>query len=672
MQRTRHGVPALAHPLWEGARVIEVIKPIDTALMDRTVPAAVDFYRHANGGWLDANPVPPAYGAWGAFHEVNERNLSLLHSLLAEAAAAAASATGPRRIVGDYFASGMDEATIAAAGVEPLRPFLEAVDAAATVADLRAVAGDLQRHGVGALYSFGVAADFEDSGAYLAYVGQGGLGLPERDYYLRDDERSAGLRRAYADHVASQLRNLGAGADDAARDARAILAFETRLAEASLPVEQLRDPKVTMNRHAVTALDALMPGLGLAAAVRELGVPSPTVNIDNAAFFEALDTAIAETPIETVRAYLRWHLVRTCASSLPPAFEDEAFAFYGTTLGGRREMHPRWRRVLDAAGSDIGELVARLYVDAAFPPRAKARCEELVGHLLNAMGRAIRAAAWMTEPTRAEALAKLAGFGCKIGYPDRWRDYTGIAIVRGSFAGNRLAAAAFEHDRLVGRMGGPLDRGEWEMPAHSVNAYYHPLLNEIVFPAGILQPPFFFAEADDAVDYGAIGSVIGHEITHGFDDQGSRFDAAGKLRDWWTAEDRTEFERRARVVVEQFNGFTVAGDGHVNGQLTLGENIADLGGLEIALDALREAGGLEGPPIDGLTPVQRFFLAFGSIWRMSYTEETARLLASVDPHAPAHDRVNGPLANLPSFAAAFDVPEGSPMARPAALRAKIW
>ncbi len=650
----------------------DTIKPIDTALMDPTVPAAVDFYRRANGGWLAANPVPPAYGAWGAFHEVNERNLAMLRRLLADAADSGGSATGPRRIVGDYVAAGMDEAAIAAAGVEPLRPLLDEVDAVATIGDLRAAAGDLQRHGIGALYSFAVAADFEDSDAYLAYVGQGGLGLPERDYYLRDDERSDGLRRAYVDHVAAQLHNLGSGPDAAGRDAAAILAFETRLAQASLPVEQLRDPKVTMNRHAVRALDALMPGFGLAAAVRELGVPSPTVNIDNAAFFDALDAALTETPIETLRAYLRWHVVRTCASSLPPAFEDEAFAFHGRILGGRKEMHPRWRRVLDAAGSDIGDLVARLYVDAAFPPQAKARCEELVGHLLNAMGRAIRGAAWMTEPTRTEALAKLAGFGCKIGYPDRWRDYTGIAIDRGSFAGNRLAASAFEHQRVVGRMAEPVDRGEWEMPAHSVNAYYHPLLNEIVFPAGILQPPFFFAEADDAVDYGAIGTVIGHEITHGFDDQGSRFDAAGKLRDWWTAEDRSEFERRARVVVEQFNGFTVADDSHVNGQLTLGENIADLGGLEIAFDALREAGGLDGPRIDGFTPAQRFFLAFGSTWRMSYTEETARLLVSVDPHAPAHDRVNGPLANLPSFAAAFDVPDGSPMAHPAAVRAKIW
>ena len=322
---------------------------------------------------------------------------------------------------------------------------------------------------------------------------------------------------------------------------------------------------------------------------------SPTVNIDNAAFFTALDTTLAETDLATVRDYLRWHVVRTFASALPPAFDLEAFEFYGRTLTGRQEQLPRWRRVLDAASADIGEQVARVYVDEAFPPAAKARCEAMVGHLLSAMGRAIRDAAWMTEPTRDQALAKLAKFGWKIGYPSKWRDVAALAIGRDSFVGNRMAASAFEHDFAMGRLGEPVDRTKWEMPAHIVNAYYHPLLNEIVFAAGILQPPFFDPDADDAVNYGGIGTVIGHEITHGFDDAGSRFDADGGLREWWTEPDRAEFERRAQVLVDQFEAFEVADGAHVNGRLTLGENIADLGGVAIAFDALREVIGEDEP-----------------------------------------------------------------------------
>ncbi len=343
-----------------------------------------------------------------------------------------------------------------------------------------------------------------------------------------------------------------------------------------------------MNRHDVAALDDLMPGFGLSSYVAELGVTSPTVNIDNAGFFAALEEALAGTPLETLRDYLRWHLVRAYASALAPAFENEAFDFYGRELGGQKQMRPRWKRVLDAASQDIGEQVARLYVEAAFSERAKQRCEEMVDHLLAAMGRSIRGAEWMTEATRAEALKKLDGFSYKIGYPGEWRDYAGLSIDRGSHVENRMRSAIFEHERQLGRLGQPVDRAEWAMPAHSVNAYYHPLLNEIAFPAGILQPPFFYADADDAVNYGAIGAVIGHEITHGFDDQGSHFDAEGGLRDWWTAEDRAEFERRAQVLVEQFDGYAVAGDQHVNGRLTLGENIADLGGLSIAFAALRD------------------------------------------------------------------------------------
>jgi predicted metalloendopeptidase len=427
-----------------------------------------------------------------------------------------------------------------------------------------------------------------------------------------------------------------------------------------------------MNRYAVDALDELTPAWRLATYLRDAGVVGASVSVDSPDFFRALDAALRDTPLATVRAALRWHVVHACASSLPPAFEDENFAFYGRILGGQQAQQPRWKRIVGAADADIGEAVAQLFVKVAFPPEAKARCEALVEHLLHAMERAIRGNDWMTDATREQALVKLAGFGYKIGYPDAWRDYSGLQLDRTSFVGNRLKAAAFETRRQLARLGTPMDKAEWAMPAHVVNAYYHPLHTEVVFPAGILQPPFFHADADDPVNYGGIGTVIGHEITHGFDDTGSQFDASGALRNWWTDEDRTEFERRANVIVEQFAGYEVAEGANVNGRLTLGENIADLGGITISLDAMHEAVPADAPLIDGLTPDQRFFLAYATMWRMGYTEAAARMLANVDTHAPSRYRVNGPLSNTPAFAEAFGVPEDAPMVRAGDLRAKVW
>jgi len=648
-------------------------RPIDTALFDPDTAAADDFYRHVNGGWIDANPVPSEYGSWGAPQIVHARNQDVLHQLLEDAAARTEPRGSAGQMVGDYFAAAMDEAAIAAAGAKPLAPYLERIDDATSVADIRDIVRDLQRCGPSPLHSLGIAPDFEDSDAYLVYVGQGGLGLPERDYYTRDDEQSVALRAQYVAHVANQLGNLGDADERAAEAAARILTFETRLAEASYTAEQLRDVQLTMNRHDVAALDELMPAFGLSGYVTDLGVTSATVSVDNPGFFKALDVTLADTPLETLRDYVRWHVIRAFASALAPAFADEAFDFYGRTLGGQKEMQPRWKRVLNAASADIGELVAQLYVEAAFSAHAKKRCEEMVDHLLSAMEQAIRSAEWMTETTREEALRKLDGFNYKIGFPDEWRDYTGLVIERGSYVANRMRCESFEFARQMGRLAEPVDKGEWVMPAHTVNAYYHPLLNEIVFPAGILQPPFFYADADDAVNYGAIGAVIGHEITHGFDDQGSHFDAAGQLRDWWTEADRAEFTRRAQVLVEQFDEYAVVDDLHVNGRLTLGENIADFGGLKIAHEALRKAlPGTATAAIDGLTPEQRYFLSWATVWRTSYTDEYLRLIVKTDPHSPARARVNGPLSNLPAFAAAFALDDASPMVRSEETRAHIW
>jgi predicted metalloendopeptidase len=652
-------------------------RPLDPANLDPAVAPGDDFFRYANGGWLDANPVPPEYPLWGGFLELHVRNEALLHALAQAAASAgsgpeAASVDPVTRRFGDYFAAGMDEAAIEAADVEPIGGLLDLAESV-TEASLAEVVLAFQRDGVRVLHGVAVMPDFEDAGRYLVYLGQGGLSLPEPGYHTRDDARSVAIRDALREHIAAQLRNLGVNRAVAKREAAAIVAFEARLAAVSWPPEKLRDVTLTMNRVAVDALDELMPGFGLSAYVRALGGTQPTVCVDNPGFFRELGAILADTPLETIRAYLRWHALKTYASALPNRFADEAFAFYGRTLGGQQVQQLRWKRVLAGAGADIGETVAQRFVAETFPPHAKDRCEQMIGHLTSAMRRSIEGLTWMTDETRAEALTKLAGFRAKIGYPDQWRDEAPIGIDRSSWAANRMRAARFELARRLARLELPVDRDEWEIPAHVVNAYYHPLLNEIVFPAGILQPPFFWADADDAVNYGGIGTVIGHEITHGFDDQGSRFDATGRKRDWWSEDDRIEFERLAARLAAQFDDYEVADGARVNGRLTLGENIADLGGLAIALGALREAVGEGGAPlVDGSTSDQRFFLAYATMWRVNATEAYLRMQVNVDPHAPARFRVNGPLSNVPAFAAAFGVAEGSPMARAAEDRVRIW
>jgi predicted metalloendopeptidase len=647
--------------------------PLDPSNIDSAADPGSDFFRFANGRWLDSNPVPPEFGSWGSFSEVHVRNEELLHGLL-DAAADETGTDAVARMAGDYFASGLDVAQIEGAGVEPIRSWLEKIATIETSTDFGALVPGLHRLGAHVLFGWYVAPDFEDSSRYLLYAGQGGLGLPERDYYLRDDERSVGLRDLYLGHVTAQLVNLGASREDAAADAAEILRFETSLAEPAYTAAQLRDVDLTTNKTRRDDVDSLMPSFGFGRYLDAIGAEAADhVNLDNPGFFEAVDRLVAEAPIDVLRAYARWHLVRAVASALPSSFEDESFEFYGKALGGQQEQRERWKRVLAAASGEVGDLVSQIYVGAAFSAEAKARCEEMVAGLVIAMGDSIRALTWMSEDTKRQALAKLDGFGYKIGYPDKWKDYTGLEIDRGPWALNRLRARDHEFNREISKLDGPVDETEWSMPAHVVNAYYHPTRNEIVFPAGILQPPFFYPDADDAVNYGGIGSVIGHEITHGFDDQGSRFDADGHLRNWWTEDDRAEFERRAEVVVAQFDSFTVADDLNVNGRLTLGENIADLGGVSIAFHALqRVLDGGRREEVDGYSPEQRFFLSYGTIWRRNYTDEFIRLLVNTDPHSPSMFRTNGALANVPEFAAAFSLGEDSPMMRPPTERAEIW
>jgi len=639
---------------------------------DPSVSPDEDFYRFANGGWLDANPVPPEYGAWGSAHEVHVRNEVILRDLLKRAAAANAQTGSNDQKVGDHYQSGMNTERIESLGLSPIQPWLDRIDSLDSLDDLQPLTADLHRVGVGVLFAASVMPDFEDPTANLLYLGQGGLGLPDRDYYLREDATSAALLKAYGDHIEAMFRL--AGFKNEASAASIVVTIETAIAEASYTNVQMRDVDLITNKTEREAVAALMPQLNLTAYLEAIGASDEeSINIDNVRFYPTLDVLLTETPIEDWKAYFAWHLLRSAASSLPEVFATEAFEFYGRTLAGQQIQKDRWRRVLGAGTEDIGQLISQLYVAENFPPEAKQRMEELVDYLLEAMQKRIEAITWMSEATKQEALAKLDGFGYKIGYPDEWRDYTALSIDPDHWLSNRMAAARFEFERQISKLGEPVDPHEWSMAPHVVNAYYHPLRNEIVFPAGILQAPFFTIDADDAVNFGAIGSVIGHEITHGFDDQGSKFDASGQMRDWWSEEDRSEFEARAEVVVEQFNSYEIESGLNVNGELTLGENIADLGGIKVAYAALQTAldAGARAE-VGGLTPEQRFFLSYARAWRQNYTDEYIRLLVNSDPHSPSHFRCIGPLSNLDIFANAFEIDEDSPAMRSRKFRADIW
>ena len=640
--------------------------------MDPTFAPGEDFFAYANGGWLASNPVPEEYPRWGAFDEVRRANEELLKALLEEAAADPGEPHTPRWWAGMYYRSGMDTDRVEQARLEPLGPHTQRLGALSAAADLRDVAGDLMQYGISIPVSMGVAPDFEDSHRHLLYVGQGGLGLPERDYYFRDDAESIETRVRYQGLIATLLGLAGVDSpDEVATD---VLAFETELADAAFTATQMRDPDLTFNRFSADDLVQLMPGLELPALLQAAGAKGfESANIANPDFLRAADALIGRTSPGLLHHYALWRLIGSAASSLPTAFEDASFDFYGRRLGGQKRQKERWQRVLRAAGAEIPQVIAQLYVDAAFPPEAKARIEDLVDHLLVSMRMSIESLPWMTDATKARALEKLAGFTPKLGYPDVWRDHSRLTFSDAPWATVRFQARSFEYHRRLGQLHDPVDPHEWEMGAHEVNAYYHPLRNEIVFPAGILQPPFFSSDADDAVNYGGIGAVIGHEITHGFDDKGSRFDAEGHLANWWTDEDRAEFEKRAAVLVRQFAAYEPLDGLTVNGELTLGENIADLGGVAIAYQALQRALDESGrDTVGGLTPEQRFFLAYARNWRTNATDEYTRLIVQTDSHSPSPYRCNGVVANLPEFAEAFGLDEDAPIMRPAEDRAKIW
>jgi predicted metalloendopeptidase len=653
--------------------------PLDVKNMDTSVKPQDDFYLYANGGWLKRNPVPPAYARWSSFDELTEKNNEALHKIAEKAANIHVDPkTGPEvEKVGNYYASGMDEKIIEAARTKPLGDELKRIDAIKDRTDLLKAIAHLHTIAVGAFFGFGSGQDEKDSTREIAQAVQGGLGLPDRDYYIKTDEDSEKKRAAYIEHVTKMLTLLGEPANEAADDAKKIMAFETSLAKGSRTRVELRDPQKNYNKMTQADLQKLTPDWNWADYFKAINLAEPgDINVGQPEFFRAANAAFTNTSIDDWKAYLRWHLINAAAAELSNDFVNEDFNFNQGVLRGTKEIKPRWKRVVASTDGALGEALGKLYVADYFPPEAKARALEMINNLKAALTDRIKTLDWMDEPTKQQALKKLAAMNVKIGYPDKWRDYSLLKIDKGPYVLNAMRAANFEVNRDIKKIGKLVDRSEWEMTPPTVNAYYNPNMNEIVFPAGILQPPFFDPKADDAVNYGGMGAVIGHEMTHGFDDQGRQFDASGNLRDWWSPESAAKFKERSQAVVKQYSEYEPVPGLHINGELTQGENIADIGGVKLAYAALQKA--LDKNPqaseqkIDGFTPEQRFFLGWAQVWRANQREQDLRLRLNTDPHSPTHYRCNGAISNMPEFAKAFNLPDACPMVRPADKRVNIW
>jgi putative endopeptidase len=663
-----------------GAAADEPKKPagknpgFDVTLVDKSVSPCANFYQYACGGWLAANPIPPEYATWGRFNELADRNRDVLHGILEKAAKDEAKRDVIHQKIGDFYAACMDEMHAEAEGAKPLAAAFARIEKVQDVATLTAEIARLRPQGVGVLWSFGSGQDAKDSKEVIAEADQGGLGLPDRDYYTKDDEASKKLRAQYLEHVNKMFELAGDTPERARIEADAVMAVETALAKASMTRVERRDPKKRYNRMNLEELGQLAPSIPWKAYLAAAGVPEvASVNIGSPSYFKGLDELLKAEKPEDWRAYLRWHVIRSAAPQLSSKFVDAEFAFYGTILTGAKALQPRWKRCVTATDQSMRELLGQPYVELTFGAEGKKRTNEMVLALLAAMKADLDAVNWMDDESKVKAQEKLSTFVRKIGYPDKWVDYTKLSVDRASWVANTQRAREFEFRRTLSKIGKPVDKTEWGMTPSTVNAYYSPQHNEIVFPAGILQPPFYDNKLDDGPNYGGIGAVIGHEISHGFDDQGRQFDKDGNLKDWWTGKSADEFVRRAACVEKQFSSYVAVDDLHVNGKLTLGENIGDLGGLKIAHAALVAAQkDKEKKTIDGFSPDQRFFLAWGHIWCRNARPEQARLLVQPDPHSPGQWRVNGPLSNLPEFKEAFDCPADSPMLRPAADTCAVW
>ena len=644
--------------------------PIERKFMDESVRAGDDFFQYANGAWLAATEIPDDEAGWGGFFEVRDRNFAVLHEILEDAAAH--GTTGSKKLVGDLYASGLDDAAIERGGLAGVSELLRRVTTLSSREELPRLLGWLERRGVNGGLALRVMPDAFESRRNIVHFFQAGLGLPDRDYYLKDDEKSKQVQEKYRAHVAKMATLLGDDETAAAAVAQRVYELEHALATAAMPRVEQRDPYKVNNPTTRAKLDELAPGFDWSDYLAEIGAPdAKNFNVRQPNYLGTLAQLVRERSIDDWRVYLRARVIDAFARYLPKRFEDEGFDFYGRTLVGQATQKTRWKRVLETVDNELGEPLGQLYVARAFPPEAKKRILDLVADLRAVLRDRIDGLEWMGDETKEAARTKLDAFAVKMGYPDKWRDFSKLALDRGSYVDNVIKTTVFNFDYDIGKLSRPVDRGEWLMSPPTVNAYYYPPRNEIVFPAGILQPPFFFADADAAVNYGAIGMVIGHEMTHGFDDQGSQFDEIGNLRNWWQESDRTAYTSRTDLVVQQYEAYEPLPGMHINGKLCLGENIADLGGLKIAFSAFERYLAREGEPekIDGFTARQRFFLGYAQAWRSKFREEAQRMRLTIDPHSPGEYRVLGPLANLPEFFAAFG--SGS-MERPKEQRPTIW
>lgn len=654
------------------------LKVVDTSYIDRSANACTDFFRFANGAWLARDTIPAAYSSSGVGKDMTDRNEAIVHALLEETAARRATRPGgsTERKLGIFYATCMDSASVERAGMTPIVPLLRAVDGIRSRADLVQQIGELHAQGATVLFNYAAYPDPHEAGRYMAWFYQGGLGMPDRDYYTDGGAGSDSLRRFYVGHVVRYLTMIGQPASTARRDAERIMALETALARASLTQVQLRDPAATDHPTPLARFHSMVPHVDWPSYFRTIGLTSrvSTINVGQPAFFARVDTLLAATPVATWRAYLRFHIVELAASALSTPFVREDFAFQ-SRFTGATALLPRWKRCLRRTDALMGEALGQAYVGRTFPPEARVRAKAVIDDIRAAFGERIERLAWMSDSTKTQALEKLHRMGEKVGYPDTWRDYSRLQAGEGPFVLNLLQANRFEWLRTVNRPGLPVDTAEWSMTVPTVNAYYDPTKNEMVFPAGALVPQTFDAKGDDGANYGSLGgSWAGHELTHGFDDQGRQYDAVGNLSDWWIPADSVHFSRQAALVIHQYDGYIQVDTFHVNGPLTNGENIADYGGVLTGLDALQRALERNGRPglIEGFTPEQRYFLAYAQSYRGHTRPEQLRTRVKIDPHSPENWRVNGPLSDMTAFAKAFGCKAGDAMVRWRGEVAEIW
>jgi putative endopeptidase len=649
------------------------VPSFDVNALDKSVDPCTDFYQYACGGWMKNNPVPPDQASWGRFNELAERNRVYLREIL-ENAAKATNRTANEQKIGDYYAACMDEEAIGKKGLAPLQPVMDQINSVKDKSQLTDMIAHLHRQGINVLFEFSSGADFKNAKQVIGQADQGGLSLPDRDYYLKEDAKSVELRKKYLEHVTNMFKLLGDAPDKAAAEAAAVMRIETALAKGSADRVERRDPEKIYHKLSSEEWQALTPSLSFSKYLTDLGAPTfSSLNVVEPDFFKALDSELKSTSLDDLKTYFRWHFIHSQVQYLPKPFIDESFNFYGKTLTGAKELRARWKRCTAAVDADLGEALGKAYVEKHFPPEAKARTLKMVEALETALRHDIQGLDWMSDATKKEALVKLEAIENKIGYPSKWRDYSSLKIVRDDALGNSLRANEFEVRRELNKIGKPLDKQEWQMTPPTVNAYYEPTENNINFPAGILQPPFYDFKADDGLNFGGIGAVIGHELTHGFDDQGSQFDPQGNLKSWWTPEDEKKFKERTQCLVDEYDSFVAVDDVHVRGKLTLGENTADNGGLRIADMALTDTLAKSGKPaekIDGFTPEQRLFLGWGQVWCQNQTDEMARLQALNNEHSPGRYRVNGVVSNMPEFQKAWGCKAGQLMVRQNACH--VW